>query len=512
MWTTAWGGCTRQAPARRADRAGATPGALTAPGPPLPPRFAAGVCRRHPPPYTARPCRPFGHGLPAAALRVSSSPDFLSLGLTPALAAAAAAAGWARPTPVQAAVLPAVLRGQDVLALSPTGSGKTAAFLLPLLQRLLAMPQLAAERPRRLRQLVLAPTREIALQTADAARALLQAVPGAAAAPRLVVAVGGAAINPQMMALRGGAHLLVATPGRLLDLLAQNALTLADLHSLVLDEADRLLDLGFADELGRVLAALPARRQTLLFSATMPDAVQALARQVLTGPLQLDLTDAAARTDELAPPPAITQRAIVVDSGRRTALLRHLVATEGWPRVLVFVATQYASEHVADKLRRAGLTAQALHGRQSPGRRASALADFQASRLQVLVATDLAARGIDVPGLGVVLQHDLPRSAVDHTHRIGRTGRAGAAGLALSFILADAPGSEAHFRLIEKRQQQRLPREVLPGFEPAAAPLPAAVADGSGGVKGRRPSKKDRLRAAALSGAPPAAATGKAPR
>ena len=444
---------------------------------------------------------------------MSSSPDFQALGLSPALAAAAAAAGWVRPTPVQAAVLPAVLQGQDVLALSPTGSGQTAAFLLPLLQRLLAMPQLAAERPRRLRQLVLAPTREIALQTADAARALLQGLPGAAAAPKLVVAVGGAAINPQMMALRGGAHLLVATPGRLLDLLAHNALTLADLHSLVLDEADRLLDLGFADELGRVLAALPARRQTLLFSATMPDAVRVLAAQVLADPLQLDLSGAGAgQADQAMPPPAITQRAIVVDSGRRNALLRHLVTTEGWPRVLVFVATQYASEHVADKLRRAGLTAQALHGRQSPGRRASALTDFQAGRLQVLVATDLAARGIDVPGLGVVLQHDLPRSAVDHTHRIGRTGRAGAAGLALSFILADAPGSEAHFRLIEKRQQQRLPREVLPGFEPAAPPLPAAVADGSGGVKGRRPSKKDKLRAAAVSGAPPAAATGKAPR
>ncbi|MES2716046.1 MAG: DEAD/DEAH box helicase [Pseudomonadota bacterium] len=418
--------------------------------------------------------------------------SFAALGLGPVLAAAAAAGGWTRPTAVQTAVLPAVLQGRDVLARSPTGSGKTAAFLLPLLQRLLATPQLAAERPRRLRQLVLAPTREIALQTADAARALLAGVPGA---PRLVVAVGGASINPQLMALRGGTHLLVATPGRLLDLLAHNALRLDDVASLVLDEADRLLDLGFADELARVLAALPARRQTLLFSATLPDAVQALAGQVLADALRVDASEA----EQPAARPDISQRAIVVDSARRTALLRHLIASEAWPRVLVFVATQYASEHVADKLRRAGLKAEALHGSQSAGRRAGALADFQAGRLQVLVATDLAARGIDLPGLGVVVQHELPRSAVDHTHRIGRTGRAGAAGLAVSFVLADAPGSEAHFRLIENRQQQRVPREVVAGFEPQAAALPPVVPDGSGGIKGRRPSKKDKLRAAAAS-------------
>ena len=391
-------------------------------------------------------------------------------------------------------MLPAALLGRDVLALSPTGSGKTAAFLLPLLQGLLTTPQRAPARPRRLRALVLAPTREIALQTADVARTLLLGMP---AAPKLVVAVGGASINPQLLALRGGTDLLVATPGRLLDLLAHNGLHLDDVASLVLDEADRLLDLGFADELGRVLAALPARRQTLLCSATLPDAVRALAGSVLHDPVQVDASDG----QHAAPPPAISQRAIVVDSSRRTPLLRHLVRTEAWSRVLVFVATQYASEHVADKLRRAGLQAEALHGRQSPGRRAATLDAFSAGRLPVLVATDLAARGIDLPGLGVVVQHDLARAAVDHTHRIGRTGRAGATGLAVSFILADAPGSEAHFRLIEKRQQQRVPREVVAGFEPAAAPLPPPAADGTGGIKGRRPSKKDKLRAVAAAAA-----------
>ncbi len=423
--------------------------------------------------------------------------SFAELGLNPALCAAAAAAGWPAPTAVQSAVLPAVLQGRDLLVQAPTGSGKTAAFLLPLLQRLLTEPGLVSERPRRLRMLVLAPTRELALQTGDAVRGLVSGWPRP---PRCVVAVGGASINPQLMALRGGAHLLVATPGRLLDLLAHNALTLADVATLVLDEADRLLDQGFAEEIGRVLAALPMRRQSLLFSATLPDAVTGLAAQALRDPQQV-LAPASAE----AARPDIVQRAIVVDSTRRTALLRQLITQHAWPRVLVFVASQYASEHVADKLRRAGLEAQALHGRLSPGRRQQVLADFQAGRLAVLVATDLAARGIDVPQLGVVLNHDLPRSAVDHLHRIGRTGRAGESGLALSFISADLPGSEAHFRMIEKRQQQRVPREQLAGFEPVAVAAPdAPQQEALGGIKGQRKSKKDKLREAAAAPAGPA--------
>ena len=462
---------------------------------------------------------------PAAA---PAAPSFIALGLSPALSAAAAELGWAVPTPVQAAALPAILQGQDVLATAPTGSGKTAAFVLPLLQRLLAAPDDLAHRPRPLRALILAPTRELALQTAEVLQRLAQ---HAAPALKTVVAVGGLSINPQMMALRGGAQVVVATPGRLLDLLDHNALRLSELAVLVLDEADRLLDLGFADEVGRLLAALPARRQTLLLSATLPAAVQALAGQLLRAPLNITLaadsalapntlpdSDGAAAAAATALPPTITQRAIEVHSTRRTPLLRHLMASEGWDRVLVFVATQYASEHVADKLKRAGVLAAALHGQLSQGRRTQVLADFQASRLKVLVATDLAARGLDVAGLAAVVNHDLARSAVDHIHRIGRTGRAGALGQAVSFIAADAPGSEAHFRLIEKRQGQRVPREQVPGFEPAlAAPAPGAPAalaapgasgeaaavtgpaaagatDPNGGVKGRRKSKKDKLR------------------
>jgi superfamily II DNA/RNA helicase len=419
------------------------------------------------------------------------------LGMAPALVQLASLAGWVTPTPIQVAAIPAVLSGADLLALAPTGSGKTAAFLLPLLQRLLAEPGWREERWLRVRALIMAPTRELAAQIADAVRGL---------APQLktVVAVGGVSINPQMMALRGGAHLVVATPGRLLDLIDHNALRLADLRVLVLDEADRLLDLGFADELERLLALMPRQRQTLMFSATMPEAVAELAAAILDAD--------AVRVDvrgHRGAAPDIAQRAIEVDTAQRTPLLRHLIAAGNWDQVLVFVATQYASEHVADKLRRSGIAAAALHGQLSQGRRSEVLADFQDHQLRVLVATDLAARGLDIVGLPVVVNHDLPRSAVDYTHRIGRTGRADLPGLAISFVCADAPGSEAHFRLIEKRQQLRVAREQIVGFEPADLALPPAPVDTNGGVKGKRKSKKDKLReeAAAL-----AAAAARAPR
>ncbi len=418
--------------------------------------------------------------LPAAPAALSA------LALTPELTARAGAAGWVHATPIQAQAIPAILRGGDVLGLAPTGSGKTAAFLLPVLHRLLAVPGLLEERPRRLRALVLAPTRELAQQIEATARALAPDI-------KTVLAVGGVSINPQMMALRGGAHLVVATPGRLLDLLGQRALLLGGVQMLVLDEADRLLDLGFADEIQRVLAWLPAQRQTLLFSATLPASVEALAAAVL----RKDAVRIDARPGGDAPVGDVTQRAIEVDTAQRTPLLRQLISREGWTRVLVFVATQYASEHVADKLRQAGLPAAALHGQLNAGRRRQALLDLAEGRLAVLVATDLAARGLDVGGLQVVVNHDLPRSAVDYTHRIGRTGRAGVPGLAVSFICADAPGSEPHFRLIEKRQAQRVPRERVAGFEPAAPAVPAPVSDPHGGVKGRRKSKKDKLREAA---------------
>jgi superfamily II DNA/RNA helicase len=405
---------------------------------------------------------------------------FTSLGLVPALARAAGDHGYATPTAIQAAAIPAVLAGRDVLGSARTGSGKTAAYALPLLQRWAGTTGAV---PRTTHALVLVPTRELAAQVGEVLRGLAQHL---AAPPKIAVAFGGVSINPQMMGLRGGADIVVATPGRLLALIDHHALELGDLATLVLDEADRLLDEGFADELKRILALCPKRRQNLLFSATFPPAVQALANALLRDPVRADVP---AETDTA---PAIEQHAIVVDAARRTQLLRHLIQQGGWTRVLVFVATQYASEHVAGKLRGLGIAARAFNGDMSQGARTQALADFRNERLQVVVATDVAARGLDITQLPVVVNYDLPRSAVDHLHRIGRTGRAGAPGLAVSFIGADLAGAEAHFRLIEKRQGARVPRERIAGFEPLAPATPALA---TGGVKGARTSKKDKLRA-----------------
>ena len=409
---------------------------------------------------------------------------FASLGLSPALAHAAEKAGFVTPTPIQAAAIPAILQGADLLGAAQTGSGKTAAFALPLLQQL----QLSTTGgPRRVRALVLVPTRELAAQVGEVLRSLAQHL---LQPLKIAIVFGGVSINPQMLGLRGGADIVVATPGRLLDLVEHNALRLGAVAHLVLDEADRLLDLGFAEELQRVLALLPAQRQNLFFSATFPAAVQALADGLLKQPVRVEVPHTPGNE------PAIEQRAIAVDASRRTQLLRHLVKEHNWSRVLVFVATQYAAEHVAEKLYKAGIYATPFHGGLSQGARNQVLQEFKDERWQVVVTTDLAARGIDIAQLPAVVNYDLPRSAVDYVHRIGRTGRAGESGMAVSFVTADA---EAHFRLIEKRQHLTIPREQITGFEPTETPQPASPVEpqGTGGIKGKRPSKKDKLRAAA---------------
>ncbi|MFT5644773.1 MAG: ATP-dependent RNA helicase RhlE [Janthinobacterium sp.] len=422
--------------------------------------------------------------------------SFSSLGLAPALLRSVGDSGYLVPTAIQAAAIPAILRGADVLGRSQTGSGKTAAFVLPLLQALLdgaASASLVPSTGRRVRALILVPTRELAAQVGAEIDQLARHVTlPQLQAVKVAVLFGGVSINPQMMGLRGGADIVVATPGRLLDLIEHNALKLDALSTLVLDEADRLLDLGFADEVQRILALLPAQRQTLFFSATYTPSVQALAQRMLRDPVKIEV---AAEAPLPGAAPAIGQRVIAVDVPRRTQLLKHLILENKWPRVLVFVATKYAAMHVADKLQRNGILAGALHGDASQGARSEVLKEFKESRLQVLVATDVAARGIDIAQLPVVVNYDLPRSAQDYTHRIGRTGRAGATGVAVSFVTAAAL---AHWRLIEKRHALTLELETVAGFEPLEAPvLAAGVADLNGGVKGRRPSKKDKLRAAA---------------
>ena len=419
---------------------------------------------------------------------------FSSLGLIPSLVRAVEKAGYAAPTAIQAAAIPAILRGSDVLGAAQTGSGKTAAYALPLLQALMA----PASGPRQVRALILVPTRELAAQVGQTVHALAKPLP---VKLKISVLFGGVSINPQMMDLRGGADIVVATPGRLLDLVRQNAVKLGGVSLCVLDEADRLLDMGFSEEINAILALLPKQRQNLFFSATFPDSVQALADSLLTNPVRIEVAS------EPQDKPDIVQRAITVDVPRRTQLLRYLILQQQWERVLVFVATKYAAEHVADKLQRAGLHVGAFHGEFSQGTRSQLLADFKAGRLQVLVATDVAARGIDIAGLPAVVNYDLPRSAVDYTHRIGRTGRAGESGTAVSFVTAD---SEAHFRLIENRNDLRIVREVVAGFEPTelAAPMNTATDTVNGGVKGARKSKKDKLREAAARAAQPAEPAG----
>ncbi|MCB9596260.1 MAG: DEAD/DEAH box helicase [Sandaracinaceae bacterium] len=413
---------------------------------------------------------------------MTAPPSFASLGLGASLVRATAELGWEAPTPVQARVVPAALAGGDVWAQAPTGSGKTASFVLPLLERLAAGP---ARSTRDVSALILAPTRELAAQIGEVVEALSRSLER-----RLVTRVvfGGVSINPQMMALRGGADVVIATPGRLLDLSSKNAVALGRVSTLILDEADRLLDQGFADELDAILALVPSRRQTLLFSATLPSGVEGLARAALRDPTRVDVRPVAEDA------PDIRQRAIAVDAPRRTQLLRHLLESEPSPSVLVFVATTYATEHVARKLRGLGVPAAALHGKRSQGARTQALADFQRGKVRVLVATDVAARGLDVSGLSMVVNYDLPRAAADYLHRIGRTGRAGATGVAVSFVTAEA---RAHFRLIQRRHGLDLPREVVPGFEPTQDEVVVTSTDGTGGVKGRRKSKKDKLREAA---------------
>jgi superfamily II DNA/RNA helicase len=296
---------------------------------------------------------------------------------------------------------------------------------------------------------------------------------------------GGVGYGKQREDLQRGCDIIVATPGRLLDLIDQNAVRLADVQHLVLDEADRLLDLGFAEELQRLLALLPARRQTLLFSATFAPEVEALASKLLHDPVRITVEAFEGHK------PDITQRAIAVDEKSRTALLRHLITQNGWKRVLVFVATRYACEHVAGKLYKAGVFATPFHGEMSQGARQEVLHEFKEGRWDVVVTTDLASRGIDIALLPVVVNYDLPRSATDYTHRIGRTGRAGAHGDAVSFVTAAAL---AHWQLIQKRESLELPLEQIPGFEQTETPPPPSP--GNGGIKGTRLSKKDKLRAA----------------
>jgi ATP-dependent RNA helicase RhlE len=375
--------------------------------------------------------------------------SFLSLGLSEPLLRVIAELGYSTPFPIQIEAIPAVLSGRDVMAAAQTGTGKTAGFTLPLLQRLAGGTRV---RPNHIRVLVLTPTRELAAQVAASVAAYGKYLPLKSA-----VVYGGVKINPQMMKLRGGVDVLVATPGRLLDLFSQNAVKFSQVETLVLDEADRMLDMGFLGDIRKILALLPQKRQNLLFSATFSAEIRKLTAGLLENPLQI----------EVSPPntaaQSVRQRVYEVDRGKKSALLSHLVRNNGWEQVLVFTRTRIGADRLVQKLDRDGINAAAIHGDKSQGERTRALADFKAKRIRVLVATDIAARGLDIRDLPQVINFELPKSPEDYIHRIGRTGRAGGQGEGISLVSAD------EVQLLSGIQTligQLLGREVVPGFVP----------------------------------------------
>jgi ATP-dependent RNA helicase RhlE len=375
---------------------------------------------------------------------------FASLGLIEPLLRALETLGYQTPTPVQAQAVPAVLAGRDLMAAAQTGTGKTAGFALPLLQRLIQEGAVVA--PNSVRALVLVPTRELAEQVHANIAEYAEHLP-----LRTYAVYGGVSINPQMMKLRKGVDLLVATPGRLLDLYRQNALKFSQLQTLVLDEADRMLDLGFSEELRDIYKALPKKRQTLLFSATFSDAIRLMAGQMLDDPLSIEVSPRNVAAS------SVKQWIVPVDKKRKPELFIYLLKQQHWKQVLVFAKTRNGVDQLVERLQGLGINADGIHGDKPQATRQRALDRFKASEVQILVATDVAARGLDIEDLPLVVNFDLPIVAEDYIHRIGRTGRAGATGEAISLVCAD---EVQLLSAIEMLTRQTLRRVAEPDFEP----------------------------------------------
>ncbi|MHA6192977.1 DEAD/DEAH box helicase [Pseudomonas wadenswilerensis] len=397
---------------------------------------------------------------------------FAKLGLIEPLLRALESLNYTTPTPVQAQAIPAVLAGRDLMAAAQTGTGKTAGFALPLLQRLtLEGAQVASNS---VRALVLVPTRELAEQVHANIREYAEHLP-----LRTYAVYGGVSINPQMMKLRKGIDLLVATPGRLLDLFRQNAVKFNQLQALVLDEADRMLDLGFAEELRAIYAALPVKRQTLLFSATFSDEIRLMAGQMLSEPLSVEVSPRNVTAS------TVKQWIVTVDKKRKTELFCHLLRKQRWGQVLVFAKTRNGVDQLVERLVGMGINADGIHGDRPQATRQRALDSFKAREVQILVATDVAARGLDIDDLPLVVNFDLPIVAEDYIHRIGRTGRAGNTGEALSLVCAD---EVQLLSAIETLTRKTLSRHDEPGFEPDHR---VPVTDASGQIlkKPKKPKK-----------------------
>ena len=364
---------------------------------------------------------------------------FSPLGISDELIKGMLAQGHERPTPIQEQAIPAILFGKDVLGIAKTGSGKTASYVLPILQR---MADEKWELPNRhVPVLVLVPTRELAQQVEQVYKELTATQ---AQAPKVVAVFGGASINPQMIGMQG-AQVLIATPGRLLDLMDSKAVHLGQVKMLVLDEADKMLELGFKEEMDRILALLPKKRQNLLFSATLSNAVHEITQVVLHKPEVIQVTE---EEQEVA---LIAQRAFRVTPERKGPYLRYLIQSMDMQQVLVFTSSGHSADHVADKLTKHGFEAESIHGKKSNFARHDALARFKSGKLRILVATDLLSRGIDIAFLPYVINYELPRSPKDHIHRIGRTGRAERSGEAFTLV---TPEDQAHFKVIQKKMKQ----------------------------------------------------------
>ena len=377
--------------------------------------------------------------------------SFEALGLSEALVRAVTDLGYTQPTPIQLQAIPPVLAGSDLMAGAQTGTGKTAAFVLPILQRLGTTPR----EHRAPRVLILAPTRELAAQVEESVRDY-----GKHVNAKCAVIFGGVSIRPQFDALKRGVDIVVATPGRLLDHVGQKTIDLSKIEVLVLDEADRMLDMGFLPDMKRVFAQLPKQRQTLLFSATFSDEIRTLAATLMRNPVSVQATPRNSTVE------AVDQKAISIERTRKSELLAHLIKDNQWFQVLVFTRTKHGANRLAEYLGKHGVTALAIHGNKSQNARTRALADFKKGDLQALVATDIAARGLDIEQLPHVVNFDLPNVPEDYVHRIGRTGRAGATGEAISLVSRD---EEALLRDIERLIKRPIPRMTVPSYQPSAA-------------------------------------------
>jgi ATP-dependent RNA helicase RhlE len=413
--------------------------------------------------------------------------QFTDLGLKAELLRAVSEQGYDTPTPIQQKAIPAVMAGHDLMASAQTGTGKTAGFTLPILHRLASGPNTrTSKRPR---VLVLVPTRELAIQVEVSVSTYGKYVSINSAA-----VFGGVGINPQIANLRRGVDILVATPGRLLDHMQQRTVDLSGIEILVLDEADRMLDMGFIKDIRKIISVLPKQRQNLMFSATFSPDIRELASGLLNHPVSVDVAprNTAAET--------VTQRVIETNRDQKKDLLLHLFETRGWHQVLIFTRTKHGADALSRHLEKADIKSAALHGNKSQGARTRALTEFKEGKLVALVATDIAARGIDIDSLPYVINYEIPNISEDYVHRIGRTGRAGMEGEAISLVGHDERG---FMRDIERLIKRDIEREIVPGFEPSAIAPPAPVQPQRGARRPSQPSKAQAPKTGQNRGGPP---------